>query len=97
MGRYLLVRLGWAIPIILAIVVINFMIVHIVPGDPVQALVGDFPTPPGYIEQVRQEFGLDRPLTHQLGLYLWNLAHAISAFPLPTVSRYWASFLIVLA
>jgi peptide/nickel transport system permease protein len=66
MGRYLLVRLGWAIPIVLAIVIINFMIVHIVPGDPVQALVGDFPTPPGYIEQVRQEFGLDRPLTQQL-------------------------------
>jgi peptide/nickel transport system permease protein len=80
MGRYLLVRLGWAIPIVLAIVVINFMIVHIVPGDPVQALVGDFPTPPGYIEQVRQEFGLDRPLTHQLGLYLWNLAHGNLGF-----------------
>ena len=43
MGRYLLVRLAWAIPIVLAIVIINFLIVHIVPGDPVQALVGDFP------------------------------------------------------
>src|SRR5215813_105692 len=80
MGRYLLVRLAWAIPIVLAIVIINFLIVHIVPGDPVQALVGDFPTPPGYIEQVRQEFGLDRPLVQQLGLYLWNLAHGNLGF-----------------
>jgi peptide/nickel transport system permease protein len=80
MGRYLLLRLGWALPIVLAIVIINFLIVHIVPGDPVQALVGDFPTPPGYIEQVRQEFGLDRSLAQQLGLYLWNLAHGNLGF-----------------
>ena len=64
----------------LAILIINFLIVHLVPGDPVQALVGDFPTPPGYIEQVRQEFGLDQPIAHQLGLYLWNLAQGNLGF-----------------
>jgi 2-methylcitrate dehydratase PrpD len=47
MGRYLLPRLTWAVPIVLAILVINFLIIHVVRGDPVQALVGDFPTPPG--------------------------------------------------
>jgi len=46
MGRYLLARIAWAVPIVLAILVINFLIIHVVPGDPVQALVGDFPTPP---------------------------------------------------
>ena len=80
MGRYLLARIAWAVPIVLAILIINFLIVHLVPGDPVQALVGDFPTPPGYIEQVRQEFGLDQPISHQLGLYLWNLAQGNLGF-----------------
>jgi peptide/nickel transport system permease protein len=80
MGRYLLARIAWAVPIVLAILVINFLIIHVVPGDPVQALVGDFPTPPGYVEQVRQEFGLDRPISHQLGLYLWNLAQGNLGF-----------------
>ena len=80
MGRYLLARLAWAVPIVLAILIINFLIVHLVPGDPVQALVGDFPTPPGYIEQVRQEFGLDQPIAHQLGLYLWKLAQGDLGF-----------------
>jgi peptide/nickel transport system permease protein len=80
MGRYLLARLAWAFPIVLAILVINFLIMHLVPGDPVQALVGDFPTPPGYVEQVRQEFGLDKPITRQLGLYLWNLAQGNLGF-----------------
>ena len=74
MRRFLLARLGWAVPVILAILVINFLIVHIVPGDPIQALVGDFPAPPGYADQVRHEFGLDRPVATQLGLYLLNLA-----------------------
>ncbi len=74
MTRYLLSRLAWAVPIVLAILVINFLIIHIVPGDPIQALVGDFPAPPGYAEQVRKEFGLDQPILVQLGLYLQNLA-----------------------
>jgi peptide/nickel transport system permease protein len=39
MSRFVIARLGWAIPVIIAILVINFLIIHIVPGDPVQALV----------------------------------------------------------
>jgi peptide/nickel transport system permease protein len=74
MTRYLLSRLAWAVPIVFAILIINFLIIHIVPGDPIQALVGDFPAPPGYAEQVRKEFGLDQPILVQLGLYLSNLA-----------------------
>lgn len=80
MLRYLLSRLAWAAPIVLAILVINFLIIHIVPGDPIQALVGDFPAPPGYAEQVRKEFGLDQPVHVQLGLYLWNLAQGNLGF-----------------
>jgi peptide/nickel transport system permease protein len=80
MGRYLIARLAWAVPTVLVILIANFLIIHLVPGDPVQALVGDFPTPPGYIEQVRREFGLDEPLINQLGLYLWNLLHGNLGF-----------------
>lgn len=80
MRRFLLARLGWALPVILAILVINFLIVHVVPGDPIQALVGDFPAPPGYADQVRHEFGLDRPVPTQLGLYLLNLAEGNFGF-----------------
>lgn len=73
MWRYFLSRLGWAIPIIIAILAVNFVIIHAVPGDPIQAFVGDFPTPPGYIEKIREEFGLDKPLLLQLGIYFGNL------------------------
>lgn len=80
MRGYLLSRLAWAGPIVFCILVINFLIIHVVPGDPIQALVGDFPTPPGYIEQIRHEFGLDQPISTQLGLYLLNLAEGNLGF-----------------
>jgi peptide/nickel transport system permease protein len=67
------IRIGWAIPTIFAILVLSFILVHSTPGDPVQALVGDFPTPPGYIEKIRAEFGLDQSIGTQLWLYLVNL------------------------
>lgn len=73
MFRYVLSRLVWGALIVLAILVLNFIIIHMVPGDPLDALLGDFPVPPGYAEQIRKDFGLDQPLLNQLGLYLWNL------------------------
>ncbi|MBO9352785.1 ABC transporter permease subunit [Bordetella petrii] len=73
MRSYVLSRLGWGALIVFAILVLNFLIVHMVPGDPLDALLGDFPVPPGYAEQIRAEFGLDKPLSTQLGLYLVNL------------------------
>ena len=80
MRKYVLSRLAWGALIVLAILVLNFLIVHMVPGDPLHALLGDFPVPPGYAEQVRAEFGLDKPISTQLGLYLWNLAHGNLGF-----------------
>src|SRR5215471_8240350 len=80
MRHYLLMRLAWAIPTIVAIAILNFLIVHLAPGDPTQALVGDFPTPPGYVEQIRHDYGLDQPLPVQLWRYVGNLAHGNLGF-----------------
>jgi peptide/nickel transport system permease protein len=73
MGRFLLARLAWTVPILFVILVVNFLVIHLAPGDPVQALVGDFPAPPGYLEQIRHDFGLDQPLWMQLVRYGQNL------------------------
>lgn len=80
MRLFLVSRLAWGVLIVLAILVLNFIIIHTVPGDPLQALMGDFPVPPGYAEQIRAEFGLDKPLLTQLSLYLTNLAHGNLGF-----------------
>ncbi len=80
MPRYLLSRLVWAAPIVLVILVLSFLLLHLVPGDPVTALIGDFPAPPDYVARVRRDFGLDQPLATQLGLYLANVAHGNLGF-----------------
>jgi len=77
---FLLSRIAWGILIVIAILVLNFLIIHTVPGDPLQALLGDFPVPPGHAEKIRADFGLDRPLITQLGLYLANLVQGNLGF-----------------
>ena len=66
-------RLLATIPVVLAVVIISFLLLHLVPGDPVTALVGDYPAPPEYVEQMRHTFGLDQPLAVQLWVYSLNL------------------------
>lgn len=80
MGRFVFSRFVWAAPTILLIVILSFLVVHVVPGDPVQALVGDYPAPPEYVVEIRTSFGLDQPLTTQLWLYVSNLAQGNLGF-----------------
>jgi len=80
MWRYFFARLAWTLPIVATIVAISFLIIRIVPGDPIQALVGDFPAPPDYIAQVRHQFGLDASIPRQLWLYAGNVAHGNLGF-----------------
>lgn len=72
--RYAAIRLGWAIPTVLGIVLLTFVLTRLAPGDPVQALIGEFPAPPGYADQIREQFGLDKPVPTQFLLYLQALA-----------------------
>jgi peptide/nickel transport system permease protein len=66
-------RVVVAVPMLLAVAVLTFVLVHIAPGDPAYYLAGDGGTP-GYYALIRQKFGLDRPLPEQLARYLWTVA-----------------------
>ena len=73
MGRpaYVIRRLLQAVPVIIAILVLNFLLLHLAPGDAAQVLAGEAGSAtPEYMAQLRQRFGLDRPLAVQLLLYL---------------------------
>lgn len=60
--------------LLFGVVVVLFVLVHLAPGDPVTALLGDAPASPEYIEEFRRHLGLDRSLPEQFALYVWNLA-----------------------
>ncbi|MET3515664.1 peptide/nickel transport system permease protein [Pseudacidovorax sp. 1753] len=68
-------RLLQALGLVLAVVVLNFALVHAAPGDPVETIAG---MSGGMSEELkaelRQSYGLDRPLPVQLGIYLARVA-----------------------
>lgn len=72
--RYVLKRLLQAIPVILAILVVNFFLLHLAEGDAADVLAGEAGSAtPEYMAQLRQKFGLDKPLPVQLAIYLKNV------------------------
>jgi ABC-type dipeptide/oligopeptide/nickel transport system permease component len=71
--KYISQRALQAIPLLFWVVVINFLLIHLAPGDPVSFIAGEYEATPEYLDSVRKEFGLDKPLVTQLGLYLWKV------------------------
>jgi peptide/nickel transport system permease protein len=73
-ARYVVKRLVQAIPIVLAIVVLNFFLLQLAEGDAVDVLAGEAGSAtPEYMAELREKFGLDQPLVVQLGVYLKNV------------------------
>src|SRR5205814_10548359 len=72
-SRYLLRRLLQMVPVLFGILLLNFCLIHLAPGDPVQILAGDFAPPPESAARLRAEFGLDRPLWVQATIYFGRL------------------------
>jgi peptide/nickel transport system permease protein len=66
-------RLLHTLPLLLCVIVFNFTLIHLAPGDPIQALIGEFPAPEAYVEEMRKAFGLDKSLPVQLLLYIKNI------------------------
>lgn len=69
MGRYLLRRLLQVPPVVVGLLVLNFTLIHLAPGDPLYFLVGEGGDE-GYYAAMRARLGLDRPLPEQLVRYL---------------------------
>jgi len=72
MRRYALRRVAQIVPVMLFIAIVNFLIIHLAPGDPAAALAGEG-APQEFIEALRVDYGLDKPLIEQLGVYLGTL------------------------
>ena len=71
-GRFVVRRAIQALLLILILIVINFVLIHLAPGDPVHLLAGQSGDEK-YYEFIRAKFGLDQPLAMQLWIYLSNV------------------------
>ena len=72
--RFAVRRIALMILVLLGVTLITFVLTHVVPVNPVLALVGDH-APESVVEQARHSFGLDQPLPVQFLLYLNGLLH----------------------
>lgn len=67
-------RLAQAVPILLGIVVMNFLLLQLAPGDAADVLAGEAGSAtPEYMAMLRERFGLDQPVWLQLLLYVKNI------------------------
>lgn len=74
MLRFFLRRLLLTIPVLLGVATLVFSLLHLVPGDPVQAMLGDSASPAD-IEQMRERLGLNRPLPEQYLSFVAGVVH----------------------
>jgi peptide/nickel transport system permease protein len=74
MGRYLLTRLGLLVVILFLISVLTFLLVHILPGNPADTILGGLQTKAN-VAALDRQLGLNHPLLQQYWIWLKNVLH----------------------
>ncbi|MBO6900519.1 MAG: ABC transporter permease [Rhizobiaceae bacterium] len=72
MAAYIAKRLLAAIPVLLGLSIIVFLIMAMIPGDPATAILGSYATPEN-VEKLNRDLGLDKSLPQQYLIWLGNL------------------------
>lgn len=67
---YLVGRVLWTVPILFAVSIVVFAMIHLIPGDPIAAITADTYLDREAQEQLRHELGLDKPLHEQYVTYV---------------------------
>ena len=73
MKRYLFHRLLLLLPTLWGALTLVFLLIHLVPGDPIEVMLGETASSADK-EELRRDFGLDQPLIVQYGGFLTDLA-----------------------
>lgn len=74
MGGYIARRIVAAVPVIIGLSVIVFLVMKLIPGDPAQALLGSYATPEN-VERINKALGLDRSWFEQYFIWIGNVLH----------------------
>src|SRR5215470_2717250 len=73
MFRFVLQRVLLIIPTFLGAALLTFVLIHAIPGDPVQMLLGEKVIDPVRHQELLAKIGLDRPLPVQFVSYVWHV------------------------
>ena len=72
---FVLRRLATAIPVVLGITVIAFLLIHVVPGDPAKIILFGTDATPAQLANLRRQLGLEQPLWQQYFQFIGQLVH----------------------
>ena len=74
MFRFVLRRIGMVIPTFIGITILAFALIHLIPGDPIEVMMGERGVDPAMHAEAMKRLGLDEPLPLQ---YLHYVGHAL--------------------
>ena len=91
---YVLRRLAQLVPVVLGVTFVTFLLVHLLPGDPANAVLGVHATPQ-LVAQLHHKWGLDRSLPAQYWLFLKRARarqpRRLAALPRARCARWWST------
>lgn len=74
-AAYLVRRIGYGLLLMLGVVVLNFLLIRLAPGDPAVVIAGEMGgATEEMLESIRKDYGLDKPVLTQLWIYISNVA-----------------------
>ena len=73
MLRFIFTRLSLVVPTFIGITLLVFVLIRLIPGDPIETMAGERGIDPARHEQLRKEYGFDQPVLVQYGFYLSRL------------------------
>ncbi len=75
MLRFILTRVSLVIPTFIGMTLLTFVMIRLIPGDPIEILAGEHGIDPARHEMLRHQYGFDKPVLVQYALYLDRVAH----------------------
>ena len=100
MLRYAARRLAAAVPVVLGVAVVTFLLLRLIPGDPARVVLG-LHASPQQVAQLRHQLGLDQPIYQQLWSFLVGLAHGNTGtsiyYKVPVSSLIWSALPVTAA
>ncbi|WP_434622416.1 ABC transporter permease subunit [Azospirillum sp. B2RO_4] len=93
MLRFILTRVSLVIPTFLGITFLTFILIRLVPGDPIEVRTGERGIAPERLAELRHEMGLDQPLWQQFLHYVGNVLHGDFGLSLITHNSVLSEFL----
>ncbi len=92
MFRFLLRRVALIVPTFVGVTLLSFMLIHLVPGDPIEVRFGECGISPERLAMLRHDAGLDRPLWQQFLSYEEQVATGHLGTSVVTHDSVWSEF-----